>query len=216
MVNIMDIELGQLKKETLKMGELAKNSLNEAIIALVKKNSKLSSKVINGSSVVDELEFDIENRCIDFIALRQPMAKYLRTIITILKIISDLDRINDLAKDISVAALHIGEEEFIKPLIDIPRMSEVTQGMITDCLKAFSEEKIDYLKDFSERDDLIDGLTDQIRRELITIMIENPQTISQSNRLLFIALHLERIADHACNIASRIYYMLSGNKIKFE
>ncbi|MCP8309876.1 MAG: phosphate signaling complex protein PhoU [Candidatus Methylarchaceae archaeon HK02M1] len=216
MPRIMDIELKRLKEDTLKMGELAKNSIREAIHALINRDAKLASKVIDDETVVDELEFEIENKCVDLILLRQPMAKDLRIVVTILKIITDLDRISDLAKDISVITLHIGKEAFVKPLIDIPRMSEIAQGMIADCLNAFSQEKIDSLKDFSERDDLVDALTDQVRRELIIIMIENPHSITQSNRLLFVALHLERIADHACNIASRIYYMVTGNKIKFE
>ncbi|MCP8318460.1 MAG: phosphate signaling complex protein PhoU [Candidatus Methylarchaceae archaeon HK01B] len=216
MPRIMDIELKHLKEDTLKMGELAKNSIREAIHALINRDAKLASKVIDDETVVDELEFEIENKCVDLILLRQPMAKDLRIVVTILKIITDLDRISDLAKDISVITLHIGKEAFVKPLIDIPRMSEIAQGMIADCLNAFSQEKIDSLKDFSERDDLVDALTDQVRRELIIIMIENPHSITQSNRLLFVALHLERIADHACNIASRIYYMVTGNKIKFE
>jgi len=216
MSRLIDVELEHLKKDTLEMGKLAKNSVREAVEALIKKDTKLASKVIDGASIVDKLEFDIENKCENFIVLRQPMAKDLRTIVTILKIITDLDRINDLAKDISVITLHIGRGEFVKPLIDIPRMSEIAQGMIADCLNALSQEKIDALKDFSERDDLVDALTDQVRRELITIMIEKPHSIAQSNRLLFVALHLERIADHACNIASRIFYMFTGKKIKFE
>jgi len=216
MSRLMDIELERLRKDTFKMGELAKNSVKESIHALKNKDEKLASKVIEGASVVDMLEFDIENKAVDLILLQQPMAKDLRIIVTILKIITDLDRINDLAKDIAVITLHIGKEAFVKPLIDIPRMSEIAQEMITDCLIALSQEKIDSLKDFSERDDLVDALTDQVRRELITIMIENPRSIAQSNRLLFVALHLERIADHACNIGSRIFYMVTGNKIKFE
>jgi len=216
MSRLMDVELEQLREYTLKMGELAKKSVKEAIQALVKKDVKLASKVIDDESLVDMLEFEIENKCENLIVLRQPMAKDLRTIVTILKIITDLDRISDLAKDISVITQHIGKEPFVKPLIDIPRMSEIAQEMITDCLNALIQEKIETLKDFSERDDLVDSLTDQVRRELITIMIENPHTTAQSNRLLFVALHLERIADHACNIASRIYYMVTGEKIKFE
>jgi phosphate transport system protein len=95
-------------------------------------------------------------------------------------------------------------------------MAEIAQSMIADCLDALSREKIDVLKDFSDRDNEVDALTDQVRRELITIMVENPRSIAQSNRLMFAALHLERIADHACNIASRIFYMVSGERIKFE
>ena len=212
----MDVELDRLKKNTLKMGKAANKAIGEAVFALEKRDKKLASKVIDDASIVDKYEFDIEQRCMRLIALRQPVAKDLRIVATILKIITDLDRVSDYAKDIGVITLQILKEPYAKPLIDIPRMSEIIQGMIEDCLEALSTENIQYLKDFSERDDMVDGLTDQIRRELITIMLENPHSIANANRLLFVALHLERTADHACNIASRIFYMVTGERKKFE
>lgn len=209
-------ELKKLKADVQRMGELAKEAENNAIKALVQRDAELASKIIKENATIDNLEFNIENMCMKLIALQQPMASDLRTIGTCMKIITDFDRISDLAGDIAEIVLKIANEPFVKPLIDIPRMAEISQKMLSDCLKAFSSGEIAELSDFSERDDIVDGLVDQIRRELITIMIENPRSIRNASHLLFVALHLERIADHACNIASRIIYMVTGEKKKLE
>ena len=209
-------DLEKLKEEVLRMGELAKESAKNAIKALVRRDTELASKILKENAVIDELEFDIENRCMKLIALQQPMAVDLRTIGTCMKVITDFDRISDLAGDIAEIVIRIADEPLAKPLIDIPRMSEISQGMISDCLKAFSSGDIKILENFSERDDVIDALFDQIRRELMMIMIEKPRGIANASHLLFVALHLERIGDHACNIASRIIYMVTGEKRKLE
>ncbi len=209
-------DLEKLKEEVLRMGELAKESAKNAIKALVRRDTELASKILKENAVIDELEFDIENRCMKLLALQQPMAVDLRTIGTCMKIITDFDRISDLAGDVAEIVIRIADEPLAKPLIDIPRMSEISQGMISDCLKAFSSGDIKILENFSERDDVIDALFDQIRRELMMIMIEKPRGIANASHLLFVALHLERIGDHACNIASRIIYMVTGEKRKLE
>ena len=209
-------DLEKLKGDVQRMGELAKESAKNAIKALVQRDTELASRIIKDNVTIDELEFDIENRCMKLIALQQPMAVDLRTIGTCVKVITDFDRISDLAGDVAVIVQRIADEPHAKPLIDIPRMSEISQGMIADCLKAFSSGDINILADFSERDDVIDALFDQIRRELMMIMIENPRCIANASHLLFVALHLERIGDHACNIASRIIYMVTGEKRKLE
>jgi phosphate transport system protein len=209
-------ELEQLKMDTFRMGELAKVAAENAIRALVDHDKELASQLIEENSVIDKLEFEIENRCMNLIALQQPMAIDLRTIGTCLKVITDFDRISDLAGDIAEIVLLIADEPYAKPLIDIPRISEITQGMLADCLDSFSSHQIENLEDFSQRDDVVDGLFGQIRRELLAIMIENPRTITSASHLIFIALHQERIADHACNIASRIIYMVTGKRRKLE
>ena len=209
-------DLEKLKGDVLRMGELSKESAKNAIKALVQRDAELASKILKENAVIDDLEFDIENRCMKLLALQQPMAVDLRTIGTCMKIITDFDRISDLAGDIAEIVIRIADEPHAKPLIDVPRMSEISQGMIADCLTAFSSGDINILEDFSERDDVIDALFDQIRRELMMIMIENPRCIANASHLLFVALHLERIGDHACNIASRIIYMVTGEKRKLE
>lgn len=209
-------DLEKLKADVLRMGELAKIAAKNAIAALVNHDKELASKLIEGNSVIDQMEFDIENRCMRLLALQQPMAGDLRTVGTCMKIITDLDRISDLAGNIAKIVLIIADQSYVKPLIDIPRISEISQGMIADCLDAFTTHKIGKLEDFSQRDDLVDGLVGQIQRELLAIMIENPRTITSASHLLYIALHQERIADHACNIASRIIYMVTGERKKLE
>jgi phosphate transport system protein len=209
-------DLEKLKGDVQRMGKLSKESAKNAIKALVQRDTELASKILKENAVIDELEFDIENRCMKLLALQQPMAVDLRTIGTCMKIITDFDRISDLAGDVAEIVIRIADEPHAKPLIDIPRMSEISQGMISDCLKAFSAGDIKILEDFSERDDVIDALFDQVRRELMMIMIENPRCIANASHLLFVGLHLERIGDHACNIASRIIYMVTGEKRKLE
>jgi phosphate transport system protein len=209
-------DLEKLKGDVLRMGELSKESAKNAIKALVQRDAELASKILKENAVIDDLEFDIENRCMKLLALQQPMAVDLRTIGTCVKVITDFDRISDLAGDIAEIVIRIADEPHAKPLIDVPRMSEISQGMIADCLKAFSSGDINILEDFSERDDVIDALFDQVRRELMMIMIEKPRGIANASHLLFVALHLERIGDHACNIASRIIYMVTGEKRKLE
>jgi len=209
-------DLEKLKGEVLRMGELAMESAKNSIKALVQRDAELASKIIKDNGTIDELEFDIENRCMKLLALQQPMAVDLRTIGTCMKVITDFDRISDLAGDVAEIVIRIADEPHAKPLIDIPRMSEISQGMISDCLTAFSSGNVKMLEDFSERDDVIDALFDQVRRELMMIMIENPRCIANASHLLFVALHLERIGDHACNIASRIIYMVTGEKRKLE
>ena len=209
-------DLEKLKGDVQRMGELAKESAKNSIKALVQRDAELASKIIKDNGTIDKLEFDIENRCMKLLALQQPMAVDLRTIGTCMKIITDFDRISDLAGDIAEIVIRIADEPHAKPLIDVPRMSEISQGMISDCLTAFSSGNVKILEDFSERDDVIDALFDQVRRELMMIMIENPRCIANASHLLFVGLHLERIGDHACNIASRIIYMVTGEKRKLE
>ena len=209
-------DLEKLKGDVQRMGELAKESAKNSIKALVQRDAELASKIIKDNGTIDKLEFDIENRCMKLLALQQPMAVDLRTIGTCMKVITDFDRISDLAGDIAEIVIRIADEPHAKPLIDVPRMSEISQGMISDCLTAFSSGNVKILEDFSERDDVIDALFDQVRRELMMIMIENPRCIANASHLLFVGLHLERIGDHACNIASRIIYMVTGEKRKLE
>jgi len=208
--------LEKLKVDVQKMGELAKDSARNAITALVQRDRVLATRIIKENVTIDDLEFDIEKRCMKLIALQQPMAVDLRTIGTCMKIITDFDRISDLAGDIAEIVVRIADDPHVKPLIDIPRMSEISQGMLSDCLEAFSTGEIKMLEDFSERDNEIDALFDQVRRELLTLTIEKPRFIANASHLNFVALHLERIGDHACNIASRIIYMVTGKRRKLE
>jgi phosphate transport system protein len=209
-------ELEKLKNDVLEMGGLARLSVRDCITALEKHDVKLATQVLEDGKKVDELEFAIEKDCMRLLALQQPMASDLRFIVTCLKIIGELDRISDHSQDIANIAIELADQVYFKPLIDIPRMCEACQEMLLIDLEAFKTGNISRLKELQEREDLVDGLSDQIRREVITFMIEDPKLIRMASHFSFIAQHLERIADHSCNIGSRVYYMVTGDRIKIE
>lgn len=198
------------------MGEDCIKTVRDSVESLKNQDVELAHKVIADSQKIDKQEMEIEQLCMKLLALQQPMAADLRFIVTCLKMITDLDRIGDLSENIAEIAIKTAGKPFFKPLIDIPRMSEIAQGMIRKALDAFITGKIENLTKLSEEDDLIDGLFDQIFRELITLVIEKPSGISDATYLLFVARYLERIADHSCNLASRIIYMVTGKRVKIE
>ncbi|MBC7345879.1 MAG: phosphate signaling complex protein PhoU, partial [Clostridia bacterium] len=183
-----------------------------SIQSLVRQDEELARKVLDGDAVIDDLEMQIEEKCIRLIATQQPMAKDLRKIGVGFKIIGDLERMADHACDIARTTMRIGNEPFIKPLIDIPRMAEITQKMVKDSLDAYVQEDVDLAQAMTRDDDLVDHLHSQIFRELLTYMMEDPHTIRQSTYLLFISRYLERIADHATNIGERVVYLVTGER----
>lgn len=199
-----------------KMGEMAIETVRDSVDSLKNQNVELAEKVLEENKKIDELELQIEKICMDLLALQQPMGEDLRFIVTCLKIITDIDRISDLSGNIAEITKATKGKPFFKPLIDIPRMSEISQGMIRKGLNAFTTGNVDNLTQLSEEDDLMDGLFDQIFRELITLVIERPSGISDAAYLLFVARYLERIGDHSCNLASRIIYMVTGKRVKID
>jgi len=209
-------QLNHLENLVAKMGELSIETVRDSVESLKKQDAKLAEKVLEKDKKIDEMEFEIEKFCMELLALQQPMAEDLRFIVTCLKIITDIDRISDYSGDIAEITIKTASKPLFKPLIDIPRMSEIIQGMIRKALDAFTTRKVNNLQKLSEDDDLIDGLYDQIFRELITLVIEKPSGISDAAYLLFVARYLERIADHSCNLAARIYYMVTGKRVKIE
>lgn len=209
-------QLKNLENYVAKMMELASETVRDSVESLKNQDVKLAEQVLETAKKIDTLEFDIERFCMELLALQQPMGEDLRFIVTCLKIITDIDRISDYSEDISEIAIKTAGKPLFKPLIDIPRMSEIIQGMIKKSLDAFITKKVDNLQKLSEEDDLIDALYDQIFRELITLVIERPSGISDAAHLLFVARYLERIADHSCNLASRIYYMVTGKRVKIK
>ncbi len=209
-------ELEQMKKDVLEMGEIARQSVRNSVTALKNHDVKLATQVIEDGKKVDEMELSIEKDCMHLLALQQPMASDLRFIVTCLKMIGELDRISDHSQDIANVAIEIADQVYFKPLIDIPRMCEACQEMLRIDLEAFKTGDVSNLKKLQELEDLVDSLTDQIRREVITFMIEDPKLIRMASHFSFIAQHLERIGDHNSNIGSRIYYMVTGDRIKIE
>jgi len=205
-------ELEELQQELLKMGGLVEDTIKATLKALVNQDSALAAQVIEGDVVLDTMELDIEDHCLRLIATQQPMAKDLRRIAAGFKIVTDLERIADYAVDIARTVDRIGQEPFIKPLIDIPRMAELSAQMVKDALDAYVREDVEMAYQVAKDDDLVDHLHNQIFRELLVYMMQDPKNIQQATYLLFISRYLERIADHATNIGEEAIYLNTGER----
>lgn len=210
-----DEELKELKQEMLTMGSYVEEAIHKAIKALAEQEIDLAREVEENDARIDEYEVRIEEKCIRLIALQQPVAKDLRTIGMITKIITDLERIADNACNIARIARKIGDEPLVKPLIDIPRMAELACLMVHQSLNAFINQDLEMARETAMCDEEVDLLNDQIFRELLTFMMADPATINQSTYLLFVGRYLERIADHATNICERVIYMTTGQREYF-
>ncbi|MEM4202280.1 MAG: phosphate signaling complex protein PhoU [Candidatus Hadarchaeum sp.] len=209
-------ELEDLKSLMVEMSSLATASVEKAVRSLAKQDVNLANKVIKEDDKIDALELEIENKCMHLIALQQPMAKDLRVIGSCLKIITDLERVGDRAADIAQITKQLAGRPLIKPLVDIPRMAELAIAMVKDSVRAFKEENSLLAWGLGERDDEVDKLAHQVNRELFSFVVEDPKKISDAFRLMFVASFLERIADHATNIAERVIYMERGERVKIN
>jgi len=209
-----DAELKELNLKILEMGGLVEKQIEHAINGLVDRNDEMCRATIERDHVVNRMDVEIDDICIRLLALHQPAAKDLRLITTGLKITTDLERIGDIAVNVCERALELNQEPQLKPFIDIPRMADVAQTMLRQSLDAFVNENVELALTVCRNDDVIDQLTDQLFRELISYMVEAPQTITRAIRLLFIAKYLERIADHATNIAEMIVFTVKGKSIR--
>jgi phosphate transport system protein len=209
-----DEELKLLKEKLLEMAARAEEQIALAIRGLKDREEKLACQVFEREEAINLLDIEIDEMAMRLLALRQPMATDLRFITSAMKIGSDLERIGDLAVNIAERTMDLLKSPHLKPLIDIPRMAEMTQQMVRDALNAFIDGDDKLAKDVCERDDRVDGLNDQVFRELLTYMMQDPGTISRAVDLLLVARHLERIADHATNIAEDVIYMVRGKTIK--
>jgi len=209
-----DAELKELHLKILEMGGYVEKQIEHAIHGLVERDDQICRITIDRDHDVNRMDVHIDDLCIRLLALHQPAAKDLRLITTGLKITTDLERIGDIAVNICERALELNREPQLKPFIDIPRMAEVAQTMLRQSLDAFVNENVELALTVCRNDDVIDQLTDQLFRELISYMVEAPQTITRAIRLLFIAKYLERIADHATNIAEMIVFTVKGKSIR--
>ncbi len=207
-------ELRGLRTLLLKMGGMVERQIAEAVDSLVERDSARARVVIAGDAEVNRMDIEVDELCIRLLALRQPAAGDLRFITTGLKITTDLERIGDMAVNICERALELNEEPILKPYIDIPRMASIAQSMVKDSLDAFVRYDCDLAQQVIERDDEVDQLNYQIFRELLSYMSENPRTISRGARILFVSKYLERIADHATNIAEMVVFMVKGKTIR--
>jgi phosphate transport system protein len=211
-----DQELTQLKDDLLRMSALAEQSVAESLKALVVRDLALASQVDADDNQLDHLQMDIDERCVQLIALRQPKARDLRFIIVAMKIAAELERIGDQAVNIAHRVEDVSREPLLKPLVDIPKMAELARGMIHDALDAFVYAKPDAARAVILRDEQVDSLNRQVHRELTSFMIEDPHTITRALALMGVARNLERVGDHATNIAEDIVYLYEGRDIRHQ
>ncbi|MGD0785539.1 MAG: phosphate signaling complex protein PhoU [Sedimentisphaerales bacterium] len=210
-----DDELNQLRVDILKMSDLARQAITKSIEALTNRDNAQAQNVINDDNNIDELELTIDEKCIDLIARYQPMAKDLRFITTGLKLNSELERIADLAVDIAQRVEELSDKPLLKPLIDIPKLSDVAQNMVRQAIDSFIKKDIGMANKVIASDEEADKLRDRICDELINdYMSKDTSSATRAVPLLLIARHLERICDHASNIAEDIIYMVEGKTIK--
>ena len=185
-----------------------------SIRSLVARDSELAIETIAADHLVNRLEVEIDEFCVELLALHQPMARDLRFITTAMKIVTNLERMADLAENICERAVELNSEPIVKPYIDIPRMAEHAQKMLKEALDAFVTGDTKLAIKVCEDDQFIDDLNDQIYRELLTFMIEDPRTIARATKITFVSKYLERIADHATNIAEMVVYLVEGRDIR--
>lgn len=214
MTTVFDRELGELKERILKMGAMVETAIRDAVASLVDRDSELAKKIIDSDHKINALDVEIDEESIRLLAIRQPRAGDLRFITTAMKITTDLERMGDLAQDIAERAIELNEEPILKPYIDIPRMTETARGMVRDALDALVKGDAKLAMEVIKRDDEVDLLNVQVFNELLFFMIQDPSTVSRATRITYISKYIERIADHATNIAEMVIYNIEGKMIR--
>jgi phosphate transport system protein len=207
-------EMNKLKENLLQMAGLVEKAISNAIEALVKRDTPLAEGTIREDDKINQLEILIDDWCLKLLALHQPMAADLRFITSAMRINTDLERMGDQAVNIAERVIALNQEPQLKPYIDIPRMATIAQSMVRDVLDAFVNRDSKLARSVCERDDEVDALNDQVFRELLTYMISDPKTITRAVHLILVSRCLERIADHATNIAEGVIFMVKALVIK--
>ena len=207
-------DLDALKQRLLAMGGLAEERVHESVRGLMDRDGAALDAVLGGDQPINDLHIELDDRCFKLLALHQPMAADLRVIVAAVKINTDLERVGDLAINIAEAGKRYLRHAPVKPLIDIPRMGELAQAMLRDALDAFVRRDIALAEAVLAADDTLDALKTQIFRELLTYMLQNPATIEPALDLILISRHLERIGDHATNVAEDVIFILSAKDVR--
>jgi phosphate transport system protein len=207
-------ELGALKQTLLAMGGLVEDQIRRVMRALVERDDEQARDVIDRDRQVNAYENEIDEKCVELLALHQPAAGDLRFITTAMKIVTDLERIGDQAVNIAQRALELNREPQLKPYIDLPRMAEKAQAMMKESLDAFVSRDASLARRVRGQDEAVDALNHQIFRELLTFMMEDPSTIPRAIRLILIARFLERVADHATNIAEMVVFLVESKIVR--
>lgn len=207
-------DLRRLKEEILKMGGTVEEMIARSMKALVERNSNIAQDVIRMDPEVNNLEMKIDALCLQLLALRQPAASDLRFITIGLRASKDLERMGDLAVNISEQSIELNKESQLKPYVDLPQMSAKAQQMVKDALDAFVRRDADLARRVCEVDDEVDSLNDRVFQDLVGLMQKDPEAASRGTRLILVSRHLERIADHATNIAEEVIFMVQGKDIR--
>jgi phosphate transport system protein len=207
-------ELDGLKQTLLAMGAMVEDQIRRVMRALVERDDALARDVIERDREVNAYDVEIDEKCVELLALYQPTAGDLRFITTAMKIVTDLERIGDQAVNIAQRAMELNEEPQLKPYIDLPRMADKAQRMVKDALDAFVSRDTTLAREVCGRDSEVDALKEQIFRELLTYMMADPKTIARSIRLILVSRFFERVADHATNIAEMVIYMVESKMVR--
>jgi phosphate transport system protein len=207
-------ELQQLKTRLLEMGGLAEDRVRAAVQALVERDPAVVERVLGGDGPINQLHIEIDSRCFKLLALHQPMAVDLRAIVSAVKINTDLERVGDLAINIAEAVKRYMRHSPVKELADIPRMATIAQRMLRDALDAYVRRDVVLAQAVLDEDDELDALKTQVFRELLTFMLQDPTTIEPALDLILISRHLERIGDHATNVAEDVIFMVSARDVR--
>jgi phosphate transport system protein len=207
-----DTNLQELHNDLLRMGSIVEKQIYQCIEALVNQDEELANKLIENDDLVDNLQKEIEDKCIKLIATQQPIALDLRNIFTTTKIVTDLERMADHAVDIAKITLRLKGEKYIKQLIDIPRMAEIVREMIKLSLDAYVDGNVEKAYEICKMDDQVDAIYRQVFSELLVIMMGDSSTIKQATQFLFVCKFLERVADHTTNICEWTIYLVTGEQ----
>lgn len=207
-------ELDHLKQTLLAMGALVEDQIRRAMRALIERDDALARQVIERDREVNAYDLEVDEKCVELLALHQPAAGDLRFITTAMKIVTDLERIGDQAVNVAQRAAELSLEPQLKPYIDLPRMADAAQRMVKESLDAFVARDTALARRVCSEDASVDALNHQIFRELLTFMMEDPKTIPRAIRLILIARFLERVADHATNIAEMVVYMVDSKMVR--
>jgi phosphate transport system protein len=205
-----DRQLTALRDEVLSMGSMVEKAIDRSVDALRRLDRALAREVIDGDAAIDAKRWQIEEQAVTLVATQQPMAGDLRAIASVVHIVTDLERMADYAAGIAKIVLMHGDQPLLKPLIDVPRMAELATDMLRRSLDALVQRDADAAIRIAAEDDLVDVIYDQVYRELLSFMIEDPHTIQRATWLLWVAHNLERIADRVTNICERIVYIVTG------
>ena len=203
-------QLGDVQEDMLVMADMVETAIERSIVALKNRDVNLARDIIVEDIRINDKRYDIEEKCLELLAMQQPMAGDLRTIVAILHIIVDLERMGDHAEGTAKIAIMLAEDPPLKPYIDIPRMADIACEMLRASIEAFKLRDVEAARAICNRDDEVDALYDQVYRELITYMISDPKTIERATHVTWVAHNLERIADRVTNICERVVYMVQG------